>query len=123
MLKSILAAAAIGATMFVGSAAPSSALPALGKATAATGLTTQVHFYRGFHRFHGFRHGFGRPFVVGGPVYYYGWGGGCGWLRSRAGPARRRPDPGRRTSPPGLSATARSWSAPNQGRSSRPALP
>ncbi len=79
MLKAVLLASALVMSTLTVSAPPASAAvqPHLGNAT--TSLVSTVgwghHHFRHFHR---------RGFVIGAPVYVYGYGGGCGWLRHRA---------------------------------------
>lgn len=90
MLKAVLVASALIMAAFVGSAPQASAAvqPHLGKATANVVSTvgwrhSNHHYsYRPYRHRH-FGHFHRRGFIIGAPVYAYGYGG-CGWLRHRA---------------------------------------
>jgi len=92
MLKAVLMAATLGLAALTCSTPEASAavVPSLGKATS--NLVTPVgwghhHGFHGVRRFGGFHHHrhFGhRGFFIGAPIYAYGYGDGCGWLRHRA---------------------------------------
>jgi opacity protein-like surface antigen len=93
MLKAVLVASALVMAALTFSAPQASAAiqPQLGKATtnsvSPVGWRHRNHRHHHHHYHRGHRHHFGhfhrRGFVIG-PVYSYGYGGGCGWLRHRA---------------------------------------
>jgi hypothetical protein len=85
MLKHLLAASALALAALAFSAVetPSAAFTRLAaRVPSGTVTTVRWHGHHGFWRFGG--HRFHRRVFIGGPVYAYGYGGGCAWLRHRA---------------------------------------
>jgi hypothetical protein len=77
MLKAVLLASALVMSALTVSAPQASAAVQPHFSKAATSLVNTVG-WRHHHHFHR------RGFVIGAPVYVYGYGGGCSWLRHRA---------------------------------------
>jgi hypothetical protein len=86
MLKAVLVASALIMAALTGSAPQASAAvqPHFGKTTTNLVSTVGWRHYRHHHhhRFGHFHHR--RGFFIGAPIYSYGYGDGCGWLRHRA---------------------------------------